>query len=75
MQSFLPSVSIFLYHSSRGFRTYYGVSILCDEAPDKQTHDLLEQIYKPMELGATLHSALKDTGYFPKIYDKYDTAG
>ena len=36
------------------------------ESPDQQTRDLLEQIYKPMELGATLHSALKDTGYFPK---------
>lgn len=49
-----------------GLPTYYGVSILCDDAPDEQTHRLLSQIYKPMELGATLHSALSNTGCFPK---------
>ena len=63
LSAFCQQISLII---AAGLPTYYGVSILCDEAPDKQTHDLLEQIYKPMELGATLHSALKDTGYFPK---------
>ena len=63
LSAFCQQISLII---AAGLPTYYGVSILCDEAPDKQTRDLLEQIYKPMELGATLHSALKDTGYFPK---------
>lgn len=63
LSAFCQQISLII---AAGLPTYYGVSILCDEAPDKQTHDLLEQIYKPMELGATLHRALKDTGYFPK---------
>lgn len=63
LSAFCQQISLII---AAGLPTYYGVSILCDEAPDKQTHDLLKQIYKPMELGATLHSALKDTGYFPK---------
>ena len=63
LSAFCQQISLII---AAGLPTYYGVSILCDEAPDEQTHNLLEQIYKPMELGATLHSALKNTGYFPK---------
>lgn len=48
-----------------GFPTYYGISILKEEAPDAQTAALLDQIYRPMENGGTLHSALKATGVFP----------
>ena len=48
-----------------GLPTYYGVSILSDEAPDAETHDLLEKIYKPMELGQPLHVSLKEAGVFP----------
>ena len=42
-----------------GMPTYYGISILCDEAPDEATRVLLEKIYKPMEQGVSLYGALK----------------
>lgn len=48
-----------------GMPTYYGVSILCDEAPDEATRVLLEKIYKPMEQGVSLYGALKETNVFP----------
>ena len=48
-----------------GLPTYYGISILKDDAPDPQTAALLGQIYEPMEDGGTLHNALKQTGVFP----------
>lgn len=48
-----------------GLPTYYGISILCDEAPDKQTKELLSEIYKPMELGSPLYAALEQTKVFP----------
>ena len=47
-----------------GLPTYYGISILCDEATDEQTKELLLSIYEPMEAGSTLYKALKDTGRF-----------
>lgn len=49
-----------------GLPTYYGISILCDEAPDEATRSLLNQIYEPMEIGGTLNAALSDTGVFPE---------
>jgi type IV pilus assembly protein PilC len=49
-----------------GLPTYYGISILRDEAPDEPTAELLSQIYEPMEDGGTLHAALKETGIFPE---------
>lgn len=49
-----------------GLPTYYGISILCDEAADDATRDLLTQIYEPMEIGGTLHEALENTNRFPK---------
>ncbi len=49
-----------------GLPTYYGVSILRDEAADERTKELFSTIYLPMEKGATLHSALKDTQTFPE---------
>lgn len=48
-----------------GLPTYYGVSILRDEAPDEQTAALLSRIYEPMENGASLYEALRSTGVFP----------
>ena len=48
-----------------GMPTYYGISILCDEAPDEATRVLLEKIYKPMEQGLSLYGALKETNVFP----------
>lgn len=48
-----------------GLPTYYGVSILCDEAPNEATRELFEKIYAPMEIGGTLHSALESVGSFP----------
>lgn len=63
LSAFCQQMSLII---TAGLPTYYGVSILCDEAPDEQTHALLEQIYRPMEVGCTLHSAIKDTGCFPE---------
>lgn len=48
-----------------GLPTYYGVSILCDEAPDEATKALYKKIYTPMEVGGTLHAALDEVGTFP----------
>lgn len=48
-----------------GLPTYYGVSILRDEAADEQTAALLSEIYEPMESGKTLYEAISKTGVFP----------
>ena len=48
-----------------GLPIYYGISILRDESPDKETAALLNQIYEPMEGGSTLFDALSMTGVFP----------
>jgi type IV pilus assembly protein PilC len=48
-----------------GLPTYYGISILRDDAPDAETKALLSKIYEPMESGGSLHDALKATGVFP----------
>ena len=63
LSAFCQQMSLII---AAGLPTYYGVSILCDEAPDEQTHDLLDKIYKPMELGSTLHNAIRETGRFPE---------
>lgn len=49
-----------------GLPTYYGISILRDEASDTFTRDFLNQIYEPMEKGVTLGEALADTRAFPE---------
>ena len=49
-----------------GLPTYYGVSILRDEAINETTHQLYEKIYEPMEKGATLYAALLPLGVFPE---------
>lgn len=49
-----------------GLPTYYGISILRDEAADEPTKALLSQIYTPMESGSPLYEALKATGVFPE---------
>lgn len=51
---------------SAGLPTYYGISILRDEAVDEQTQNLLTQIYSPMEDGTPLYQALQATGRFPE---------
>jgi type IV pilus assembly protein PilC len=48
-----------------GLPTYYGISILRDEAADEPTAALLSQVYEPMENGGTLHAALAATEAFP----------
>ncbi|MDD6156139.1 MAG: type II secretion system F family protein [Lachnospiraceae bacterium] len=48
-----------------GLPTYYGISILMDEAPDEDTRQLLQKIYTPMEAGGTLCEALDMTKAFP----------
>lgn len=48
-----------------GLPTYYGVSILRDEATDEYTKAFLNTIYEPMEKGETLGAALTGTNIFP----------
>ena len=61
LSAFCQQISMVL---KAGLPTYYGISILCDEAPDEATKELLLSIYKPMESGSTLHAALKETHRF-----------
>lgn len=49
-----------------GLPTYEGIAILMDDAPDEDTRAILAAIYEPLELGGSFHSALKDSGVFPK---------
>ena len=49
-----------------GLPTYYGISILRDEATDELTRSFLDQIYEPMEKGVTLGEALGNTHAFPE---------
>ncbi len=49
-----------------GLPTYYGISILRDEATDDFTRDFLNKIYEPMERGVTLGEALGNTDAFPE---------
>lgn len=49
-----------------GLPTYYGISILRDEASDDFTREFLDKIYEPMERGVTLGEALGNTNAFPE---------
>ena len=49
-----------------GLPTYYGISILRDEASDEHTKAFLSTIYEPMEKGETLGVALSATDVFPE---------
>lgn len=49
-----------------GLPTYYGISILRDEASDEKTKEFLAEIYEPMEKGTTLGVALAETEVFPE---------
>ena len=48
-----------------GLPTYYGISILYEEEKDTCKKELLGQIYKPMEHGASLYEAISQTNAFP----------
>ena len=48
-----------------GLPTYYGISILRDDAIDDESKALYGHIYDLMEGGATLYDAISDTGMFP----------
>ena len=48
-----------------GLPTYYGISILRDEASDESTKEFLNKIYEPMEKGITLGVAIADVHVFP----------
>lgn len=48
-----------------GFPVYYGISILKDSTDSKETKALLDQIYEPLEAGASLFDSLSATGVFP----------
>jgi type IV pilus assembly protein PilC len=62
LSAFCQQIAMIL---NAGLPTYYGISILKDDAPDEQTRALLEEIYAPMETGQTLYAALSMTGAFP----------
>lgn len=49
-----------------GLPTYEGISILLEDASDKDTKALLTTIYEPLEKGSSFSSALVDCGAFPK---------
>lgn len=49
-----------------GLPTYFGISILRDEATDDHIRDLYNQICTQMEKGATLYASIADIGIFPK---------
>ena len=49
-----------------GLPAYEGISILIDDAPDKDTKEILQSIYKPLETGCAFHEALRESGVFPK---------
>lgn len=49
-----------------GLPTYYGISILRDEASDEYTKEFLNSIYEPMEKGITLGVAISETNVFPE---------
>lgn len=49
-----------------GLPAYEGISILMEDAPDKETKEILQKIYEPLETGSTFHEALRSSGYFPK---------
>ena len=49
-----------------GLPTYEGISILLDDAPDKETKEILEALYVPLEAGRSFHESLKESGVFPK---------
>ncbi len=49
-----------------GLPTYYGISILRDEASDENTKAFLDKIYQPMEKGATLGATISEMDAFPE---------
>lgn len=49
-----------------GLPTYYGISILRNEAADEYTKEFLNKLYEPMEKGSTLGAALAETNVFPE---------
>ena len=51
---------------SAGLPAYEGISILLEDAPDKETKAVLQAIYEPLERGSSFHEALKQSGVFPK---------
>ncbi len=62
LSSFCQQIGLII---EAGLPTYYGVSILADEAPNEATQELLNKIYEPLEAGGTLHDALLKTDCFP----------
>lgn len=49
-----------------GLPAYEGISILMDDAPDKETKEVLQSIYEPLETGCPFYEALEKSGVFPK---------
>lgn len=49
-----------------GLPTYYGISILRNEAADEYTKEFLNELYEPMEKGSTLGAALAEANVFPE---------
>lgn len=51
---------------SAGIPAYEGISILLADAEDKETKELLQSIYEPLEAGSTFHDALTASEAFPQ---------
>lgn len=49
-----------------GLPAYEGVSIMMEDASDKETQEILRTIYEPLEQGYYFHEALRISGVFPK---------
>ena len=49
-----------------GLPAYEGISILIDDCTDKETREILQSIYEPLETGSSFHEALMISGVFPK---------
>lgn len=52
-----------------GLPTYEGISILLEDAPDKETKEILTSLYTPLEAGRSFHESLKESGVFPKYVE------
>lgn len=48
-----------------GISAYEGISIMKEDAKNKETRDMIDKILEPLEVGDTLYNALKGAHIFP----------
>lgn len=49
-----------------GLPAYQGISILMEDSDNATSKALFKELFEPMQLGSTLHAALRDTNKFPE---------